>query len=73
MAPIPPAVKSESIELNFVDTSDRSPLEALTKGEKIPTTDDKQTQLQDSQPKESATDKAIAFAKSKGLVVLAAP
>lgn len=70
MAPIPPAVKSESIELNFVDTSDRSLLDALAKGEKIPTADDKQTQSQDSQTKESATDKAIADAKARGLVVL---
>lgn len=65
-----PEVKSESVEPNFVDTSDRSLLEALAKGEKIPTADDRQTQSQDSQPKESATDKAIADAKAKGLVVL---
>ncbi|MCI1997724.1 MAG: hypothetical protein LKJ49_03685 [Olsenella sp.] len=65
-----PEVKSEIAELNFVDTSDRSLLEALAKGEKIPTEDDKQTQSQDSQPEESATDKAIADAKAKGLVVL---
>lgn len=65
-----PEVKSESVEINFVDTSDRSLLEALAKGEEIPTADDKQTQSQDSQPKESATDKAIADAKAKGLVVL---
>lgn len=65
-----PEVKSEMVELNFVDTSDRSLLEALSKGEKIPTADDKQTQSQDSQPKERATDKAIADAKAKGLVEL---
>lgn len=65
-----PKVKSESVEINFVDTSDRSLLEALAKGEEIPTADDKQTQSQDSQAKESATDKAIDDAKAKGLVVL---
>lgn len=63
-------VKSEGVELNFLDTSNRSLLEALAKGEKIPTADDKQTQSQDSQSKESATDKAIADAKAKGLVEL---
>lgn len=65
-----PEIKSEIVELNFVDASDRSLLEALAKGEKIPTANDKQTQSQDSQPEESATDKAIADAKAKGLVVL---
>ncbi len=66
-----PEVNSESVEINFVDTSDRSLLEALAKGEEIPPADDKQTQSQDSQSKESATDKAIADAKAKGLNVLA--
>lgn len=45
-------------------------LDALAKGEEIPTADDRQTQSQDSQPKENATDKAIADTKAKGLVVL---
>ena len=72
-------VLAESVELAFVDVSDRSPLESYAKdrevaapsGEKGQGQAQAQGQAESSQPAGAASDAAISDAKARGLVVLA--
>jgi len=72
-------VLAESVELAFVDVSDRSPLESYAKdgevaapnGEKGLGQAQAQGQAQSSQSAGAASDAAISDAKARGLVVLA--
>lgn len=68
-------VLAESVELAFVDVSDRSPLESYAKdGEVAVPSDEKgqgQSQAESSQSAGAASDAAISDAKARGLVVLA--
>lgn len=68
-------VLAESVELAFVDVSDRSPLESYAKdGEVAAPSGEKgqgQSQAESSQSAGAASDTAISDAKARGLVVLA--
>ena len=68
-------VLAESVELAFVDVSDRSPLESYAKdGEVAAPSGEKgqgQSQAESSQSAGAASDAAISDAKARGLVVLA--
>lgn len=68
-------VLAESVELDFVDVSDRSPLESYAKdGEVAASSGEKgqgQSQAESSQSAGAASDAAISDAKARGLVVLA--
>ena len=66
-------VLQESVQLNFVDTDDRSPLDAFAKGEDASETandEAAQRQGQSSQPSGEQSDDAVSAAKAKGLLVL---